>query len=205
MKGLCIRCAEKWSRDHRCADNIQLHALQEFWDICHADDCLDQSPIYSDDPEPQLMLALSVSALKGTSPVNAIHFQGSVQGVPARILIDLGSSHTFVSRTFAAALQGQSELPSPLQVKIADGQFMTCTSEFSQLQWAVQNCTFQSVAKVISLGQYDLIVDMDWLSQFNPMQVDWQQQHISVAARRSAFTTTWFSCSGSVSVTDTHY
>jgi len=29
-RGLCIRCGEKWSRDHRCPDALQLHALQEF-------------------------------------------------------------------------------------------------------------------------------------------------------------------------------
>ena len=28
-RGLCFRCGEKWSRDHRCPEAIQLHALQE--------------------------------------------------------------------------------------------------------------------------------------------------------------------------------
>ena len=26
-RGLCIRCGEKWSRDHRCPEQIQLHVL----------------------------------------------------------------------------------------------------------------------------------------------------------------------------------
>jgi len=34
-RGLYIHCGEKWSYDHRCSENIQLHVLQEFWDICH--------------------------------------------------------------------------------------------------------------------------------------------------------------------------
>ena len=28
-KGLCVRCADKWSRDHKCAPSVQLHVLQE--------------------------------------------------------------------------------------------------------------------------------------------------------------------------------
>jgi hypothetical protein len=28
-KGLCQFCAEKWSKDHKCAETVQLHALQE--------------------------------------------------------------------------------------------------------------------------------------------------------------------------------
>ena len=26
-RGLCIRCGEKWSRDHKCHEALQLHAL----------------------------------------------------------------------------------------------------------------------------------------------------------------------------------
>jgi hypothetical protein len=32
-RGLCDRCADKWSYGHKCASTIQLHALQEFWDF----------------------------------------------------------------------------------------------------------------------------------------------------------------------------
>jgi len=30
VRGLCICCGEKWSRDHKCPEALQLHALQEF-------------------------------------------------------------------------------------------------------------------------------------------------------------------------------
>jgi len=32
-KGLCIKCAEKWHRDHKCPDSVQLHVLQEVFDL----------------------------------------------------------------------------------------------------------------------------------------------------------------------------
>lgn len=50
---------------------------------------------------------------------------------------------------------------------------MLCQSEFKQLQWSIQQCSFVSVAKVLPLFQYDLIVDMDWLTKHSPMEIDW--------------------------------
>jgi RNase H-fold protein (predicted Holliday junction resolvase) len=32
-KGLCVKCAEKWHRDHKCPDSVQLHVLQEVFDL----------------------------------------------------------------------------------------------------------------------------------------------------------------------------
>jgi hypothetical protein len=32
-RGLCDHCAKKWSYDHKCAPTVQLHAIQEMWDL----------------------------------------------------------------------------------------------------------------------------------------------------------------------------
>lgn len=37
-RGLCVRCGEKWSRDHHCPEQIQANVLQEVWDVCHCED-----------------------------------------------------------------------------------------------------------------------------------------------------------------------
>lgn len=94
--------------------------LQEFWDICHAEDSGDCTSELAETSDAQVLLALSVAALNGKSVINAIQFQGLIQGYTAQILIDLGSSHTFVSASFAPQLQGQTSFSPPLQVKIAD-------------------------------------------------------------------------------------
>jgi hypothetical protein len=93
--GLCIHCGEKWSCDHKCLDTVQLHVLQEFWDICHSDECLNSASVQEDDA-PQC-LALSMAASGNALSARAIQFMGTVQGHQARILVDSGSTHTFVS------------------------------------------------------------------------------------------------------------
>jgi hypothetical protein len=76
-----------------------------------------------------VFLAISVAALNGKSSISAIEFQGKVQGHSAKILVNSGSSHTFVSYSFDAKLFGQSPLVQPLKVKIADGQLIQCDSK----------------------------------------------------------------------------
>lgn len=128
--GLCIHCGEKWSRDHRCSENIQLHVLQEFWDICHHEPPSDDSQTDEEPVEAQVLLAVSLAALNGTTAPSTMQFQGTIQGIPVKILLDLGSSNTFVSLALSSKLTGQTPLSAPLHVKIADGQILDCVDTF---------------------------------------------------------------------------
>lgn len=31
--GLCYRCGEKWRKEHKCGPQVQLHFVQELWDM----------------------------------------------------------------------------------------------------------------------------------------------------------------------------
>ena len=152
-RGLCIRCGEKWSRDHKCPEAIQLHVLQELWEVCHAEECLETESDPDEEQEPaQLCLAISMAASAGVQSVNAIQFLGSVQGHPARILVGSGSSHTFVSQSLAEKLSGVTSFSPSLKVTVADGSVLNCSAQFLNLDWSVQSCNFQSTAKVLPLS-----------------------------------------------------
>jgi hypothetical protein len=150
-RGLCIHCGEKWSRDHRYSENIQLHVLQEFWDFCHNEEYSDDSQPEDDSTDAQVLLAVSLAALNGQTTASTIQFQGRIQGLPIKILLDSGSSHTFVSLALSSKLTGRSPLSVPLRVKIADGQILDCSTNFLQLEWSVQGCCFRSDAEVFFL------------------------------------------------------
>ena len=36
--GLCYKCGEKWSKDHKCNPQVQLHVVQELWDLLQDED-----------------------------------------------------------------------------------------------------------------------------------------------------------------------
>lgn len=103
-------------------------------------------------------------------------FNGCVQGKEVLILIDSGSSNTFISSNLASQLQGISTLPHAVSVQVANGERLQCTSHISQAEWSIQGCTFKSDLRIIPLTHYDLIVGMDWMESFSPMQVNWKQK-----------------------------
>ena len=43
------------------------------------------------------------------------------------------------------------------------------------MPWTIEQVTFVTDFWVLQLTSYDLIVGMDWLEQFSPMQVHWLQ------------------------------
>jgi hypothetical protein len=114
-KYLCVCCAEKWSRDHKCSPAVQLHAVQE-------------------------------EALAGTEGPRTMKIQGAIQGKSVLILVDSGSTNTFLSSKLASQLSGVQPLPKPVHVQVGNGGILTCASFIQQAHWSV--------------GEYEFITDM---------------------------------------------
>lgn len=64
----------------------------------------------------------------------------------------------------------------PLAVNVANGRQLLCHTEFVDMSWSVQSYTFTSTFRVLTIQHYDVIVGMDWLEQFSPMQVHWAKK-----------------------------
>lgn len=112
-------------------------------------------------------------------------FLGHIQNRPPCILVDSGSSNTFLSASLAASLEGGSLRATPLKVTVADGNHMLCQTKFKELESSIQQYTFTSVAKVLPLSQYDLIIGMDWLTAHSPMEIDWRYKWMSITYKDS--------------------
>ncbi len=65
------------------------------------------------------------------------------------MLVDSGSSHSFISEQLAHRLQGVCSSVTPLKVKIADGGILQCSQEFSNCQWWIQGESFCTDLKVL--------------------------------------------------------
>ena len=76
-RGLCDKCAERWNKGHRCAEQVQLHALQELWELCQlTPDEGDQSSDTSNSADQ--LLAISVAAVQGINSTRTIQFMGTI-------------------------------------------------------------------------------------------------------------------------------
>jgi hypothetical protein len=76
---------------------------------------------------------------------------GTIQGHSVLILVDSGSSHSFLSRSVVAALEGATTLSQVLTVQIANGARVICDTQLANAQWQVQGYTFSTDEDHLSL------------------------------------------------------
>lgn len=160
-RGLCDVCAEKWFRGHKCAESEELEQ---------------ESP---EAPPEQLFLALSHDAHRGAQGQRTIQFQGTIQGYPVAVLVDSGSSASFLAASVADQLSNLQCSPMSASVKVANRQLLRCTSVIVDCQFSLGDHIFKHDLRVLPLESYDLILGMDWLELYSPMEVHWKSKWLS--------------------------
>jgi hypothetical protein len=137
VRGLCIRCGERWQPGHKCAPVMQLYMLQEVWNLCQdafeLPECSDaEAATPATDEETataQLFLLLSAAASCSKSSARTMQFTGSIEGHDILMLVDSGSSHSFINSSVATRLSGVCALPAVVAVQVADGSSVPCSQE----------------------------------------------------------------------------
>lgn len=178
-KGLCHTCGERWSRDHKCGPTVQLHIVEELLELL-ADSAADGMPEIIEpttdigsESEPQgIVCQISRDAMIGTESVCMLRLQGLIQQYEILMLVNSGSTHSFISEKLAGKLNCKLRVVPAIQVRIADGGILHCSRELTNCLWWVQGFSFQSNFKVLPLGSHDIILSMDWLVDHSPMQID---------------------------------
>jgi hypothetical protein len=105
-KGLCFKCGAKWFCGHQCAPMVHINVLQELYDLFPSSEEPEDTLSVHSAPNHQLMLHLSVAAVTGGHSPKTMCLMGSLQGHPLSILVDSGSSHTFLSDKLSGQYKG---------------------------------------------------------------------------------------------------
>lgn len=179
-RGLCDKCVEKWSHDHKCPPNVQLHAMQEMWELFQGDEAFKIDEPLAQDEEASVHMVLSQAAYSGVEAPRTMKLVGCIHGKDIIILVDLGSSNTFLSTAVVQELQGQSKLSQPMNVKLANGESVQCNSEIQQARWSVDGYQFYSDLKILPLQFFDMILGYDWLEKFSPIKVHWKAKWMAI-------------------------
>jgi hypothetical protein len=114
---------------------------------------------------------LATSAV--TSGIQTLQFHGQFRHQPIVILLDSGSSTSFVSEQLLSWLSIEAVQCPLLIVRVANGELMQCVVFLPDAMWTIHQYQFTHDLKVLPLTSYDLILGMDWLQRFSPMKVDW--------------------------------
>jgi hypothetical protein len=176
---LCFKCGAKWSKDHKCPLEVLL-AVEAIWDsLVDSDDASESSGDRHHESE-QSFLAISKAAMGNSSATRAVRFRGSVQGHSVLVLVDSGSSASFISSALISRLTQLSSVAAQTEVCVAGGGVLHSPAVCKQLQWSVADCSFFTDFCLLPLCSYDIIVGMDWLESFSPMQIHWQQKWLLI-------------------------
>jgi hypothetical protein len=102
-----------------------------------------------------------------------MRFAGRMQQHDILILVDSGSSHTFVSDRLRPQLSGVQELPRTISVQVANGQVLPCRYHLPAVEWSMSDCQFVTDMKFFPLTVFYVVLGMNWIQQYSPMKVDW--------------------------------
>lgn len=94
--------------------------MEAIWEsLSLDDDSVELSP--GENSSEQLFLAISKSAVSGVPTARTIRFLGTIAGVPVQILVDSGSSSSFISISLAAQLRHEDSILVSSSVQVAGG------------------------------------------------------------------------------------
>lgn len=182
-RGICFKCGERWGQGHQCGPTVQLHVVEELLDLLQANPM--EPAALGHDSDDEVLMSISKVATTGQTTPHTVRLIGSIGDQVVVILVDSGSSHSFISEAVAARIPHKVTPPTPITVKIADGGALQCTGFVPKCGWKTQGHKFETGLRVLPLGCYDMVVGMDWLQQCGLMWVDWTEKILQFKHKES--------------------
>lgn len=171
---MCFTCGERWSKDHKCSQTVQLHVVEELLEAFQGD--MEEEVNGLDSSQKDSLMALLASACNGTDSTHSFRVKGLIQGTKLLMLIDSGSSHSFLDENIVQTMQGVTSLPQPVKVKVASGEVLICDKQLPDYAWWLQGRCYRTNFKLLSLPGYDAILGIDWLQGLGVMRIIWVQK-----------------------------
>lgn len=119
---------------------------------------------------------LSLNAIARTEEGEAFRIRALVKNKVMLMLVDSGSSHSFISSDFLNTVGLQPTTASPKQVRVANGDTLLSTHCMPKMEWWTQGNTFTANMRVLDLKAYDAIIGYDWLKAHSPILHDWENR-----------------------------
>jgi len=179
--GLCFYCGDKFDAGHidKCTKRPKAHVnalVANDLDHNLTDEILDQLAV--EDSLNEEFCQLSLNAFAGTDCGQAMKIVAHVKNKVMLILVDSGSSHSFVSSAFIQTVGLPTTSMAAKQVELANGTTLITDKMVPSLEWWSNGHTLVTDMKVLDLPTYDAILGYDWLSSNSPMTCDWANKAI---------------------------
>lgn len=173
--GLCFKCGDKYTREHKCNKVGHLLTIEvgDHGELL-SDDAIRALELLDENSEEDAACCqISVHAVAGPESSGTMRLRALVGNQVMLLLVDSGSTHTFVNSAFAEHVGCTIQNVDPVTVRVANGETLQSKQQVSQLQWWCQGHTFSTDMRLLELGAYDAVLGVDWLAQFSPMNRHW--------------------------------
>jgi hypothetical protein len=179
-KGLCFKCGERWSHSHRCSTAVPLHVVEEMWELATKEEDIAEGTEENNgggiEQSPDSIHAISTAAVDGSEGIQTIRLWASVHCQQVLVLVDSGSTASFLGSHLMRIMPEVQLLSKPLKIRVADGRVLLSKYFVPDCKWLCGGLTFSTHFKIIPLGGYDIILGMDWLERHSPMSVHWAEK-----------------------------
>lgn len=108
-------------------------------------------------------MEVSVNAIEGFHNNKTITFTGRKGRHQFAVLVDGGSTHSFIDEQVASKLKCELFKTLLMRVQVANGNHLESQYECKGFKWKVEDYEFQTSVRTLPMGGYDLVLGVDWL------------------------------------------
>ncbi|KAM3345338.1 hypothetical protein P3S68_025047 [Capsicum galapagoense] len=185
---LCFRCGEKYFSGHNCTAK-QLKCMVGEEEALPPEEIEIPEPpdlIIEGEIQQEVLEAICLSALSGNNQdMNSILVKGSVKNRTLAVLIDSGSTHSFIDEQAVSDTGYVAEYGAPMKVTVADGNYVMCHTTCTGFCWKMEGKPFKEDLRIINLGGCDLVLGNDWMKKYNPTKFDYEKRCMTIGRKNN--------------------
>ncbi|XP_026420118.1 uncharacterized protein LOC113316109 [Papaver somniferum] len=174
-KGLCYNCDVFYKPGHHCKTQqlFTLVASDEDNSSPPIDDSEEEaaSPTTSEDTT----MEISLHSLTGLVNQSIIRVPSKLNKHDIFILIDTGSTHSFIDEKLANKLQLHLVPTGKMLVTVTTVSEGVC----QDLQWSMQGYHFSADLRILPLGGCDMVLGVDWLKKLGDVMFNMAELKVS--------------------------
>ena len=122
---------------------------------------------------------ISLHTLEGHPSEKIIKIRGNIGKRKLLILIDSGSSHSFLDESTTKELLCILQPTIPLYVMVANGHKMISRYKCQGFTWRMQGHEFSVELRILQLGGCEVVLGVDWMKTVNPLIFDFNTLEVT--------------------------
>ncbi|KAL4037585.1 hypothetical protein IC575_001182 [Cucumis melo] len=188
-KGLCFRCNEKYSADHKCRlkeqRELRMFVITEGKDEY---EIVEEEKEEKDLGHPEVngdlttVVELSINSVVGLNDPGTMKVRGKLLGEEVIVLIDCGATHNFVSEKLVKKLILPVKETAHYGVILGSGAAVQGKGICEKLEVQLNGWRIVEDFLPLELGGVDVILGMQWLYSLGVTIVDWKNLSLSFVA-----------------------